>query len=66
MQTTQELAEATQQYESEQFRIIMDLVRDKVSKEEKDTIIAAWASTLVRIGHTAWMQGYDSAKAVQL
>lgn len=66
MQTTQELVNAADLYESQQFRMIMDLIRDKVTLEERDTVIAAWASTLVRTNHAAWMQGYDSAKAVQL
>jgi len=60
----QELITATQAFEDNSFRTIMDIIRDKVTAEEKDIIIEAWARTLVRTQNTSWSIGYDSGYQV--
>jgi hypothetical protein len=60
----QELIRATQAFEDDSFRTIMDIVRDKVSPEEREIIIEVWARTLVRTQSASWNIGYDSGYQV--
>lgn len=61
---TQEIINATQVFEENAFRTIMDIIRDKVTAEEQTTIIELWARTLVRTQHASWSVGYDSGYQV--
>lgn len=54
------LATKADEIESENFRQLMEIVREHISYEQKNLIIHLWVDTLSHTRHARWSEGYDA------